>query len=133
PERIEVDIVKAQQDMKVKVNVLRIPANEREANIVAVYSILINKDLMGDMDHIPNVIWQIKSIIENINLDDDDIARSICLIKEKIENSNENYTNKNIMDFLNAFSKKSDLTFRQIRQELAQSNSEMKKILDAYD
>ncbi|HEL8629202.1 TPA: hypothetical protein U0E97_003274, partial [Legionella pneumophila] len=54
------DIVKAQQDMKVKVNVLRIPANEREANIVAVYSILINKDLMGDMDHIPNVIWQIK-------------------------------------------------------------------------
>ncbi|HEN5509088.1 TPA: hypothetical protein U6300_002638, partial [Legionella pneumophila] len=82
------DIVKAQQDMKVKVNVLRIPANEREANIVAVYSILINKDLMGDMDHIPNVIWQIKSIIENINLDDDDdIARSICLIKEKIENS----------------------------------------------
>lgn len=128
------DIVKAQQDMKVKVNVLRIPANEREANIVAVYSILINKDLMGDMDYIPNVIWQIKSIIENINLDDDDdIARSICLIKEKIENSNENYTNKNIMDFLNAFSKKSDLTFRQIRQELAQSNSEMKKILDAYD
>ncbi|HEL8434728.1 TPA: hypothetical protein U0D75_003081, partial [Legionella pneumophila] len=54
-------------------------------------------------------------------------------IKEKIENSNENYTNKNIMDFLNAFSKKSDLTFRQIRQELAQSNSEMKKILDTYD
>ncbi|MFO9097682.1 hypothetical protein SC946_08290 [Legionella pneumophila serogroup 1] len=127
------NIVKAQHDMKVKVNVLRIPANEREANIVAVYSILINKDLMGDMDHIPNVIWQIKSIIENINLDDDDIARSICLIKEKIENSNENYTNKNIMDFLNAFSKKSDLTFRQIRQELAQSNSEMKKILDTYD
>ncbi|HAT8702849.1 hypothetical protein [Legionella pneumophila] len=130
------DIVKAQKDMKVKVNVLRIPANEREANIVAVYSILINKDLMGDMDHIPNVIWQIKSIIENINLDDDDdddIARSICLIKEKIENSNENYTNKNIMDFLNAFSKKSDLTFRQIRQELAKSNSEMKKILDTYD
>ncbi|HDV5710516.1 TPA: hypothetical protein RJD49_002225 [Legionella pneumophila] len=127
------NIVKVQQDMKVKVNVLRIPANEREANIVAVYSILINKDLMGDMDHIPNVIWQIKSIIENINLDDDDIARSICLIKEKIENSNENYTNKNIMDFLNAFSKKSDLTFRQIRQELAQSNSEMKKILDTYD
>ncbi|HCC3110749.1 TPA: hypothetical protein JD743_003010, partial [Legionella pneumophila] len=76
---------------------------------------------------------QIKSIIENINLDDDDIARSICLIKEKIENSNENYTNKNIMDFLNAFSKKSDLTFRQIRQELAKSNSEMKKILDTYD
>ncbi|HEO1431195.1 TPA: hypothetical protein VAH92_003017, partial [Legionella pneumophila] len=75
----------------------------------------------------------IKSIIENINLDDDDIARSICLIKEKIENSNENYTNKNIMDFLNAFSKKSDLTFRQIRQELAKSNSEMKKILDTYD
>ncbi|HCC3079006.1 TPA: hypothetical protein JD737_001026 [Legionella pneumophila] len=127
------DIVKAQKDMKVKVNVLRIPANEREANIVAVYSILINKDLMGDMDHIPNVIWQIKSIIENINLDDDDIARSICLIKEMIENSNENYTNKNIMDFLNAFSKKSDLTFRQIRQELAKSNSEMKKILDTYD
>ncbi|HAT1776504.1 hypothetical protein D7217_14065 [Legionella pneumophila] len=128
------DIVKAQQDMKVKVNVLRIPANERETNIVAVYSILINKDLMGDMDHIPNVIWQIKSIIENINLDDDnDIARSICLIKEKIENSNKNYTNKNIIDFLNAFSKKSDLTFRQIRQELAQSNSEMKKILDTYD
>lgn len=56
------DIVKAQKDMKVKVNVLRIPANEREANIVAVYSILINKDLMGDMDHIPNVIWQIKEL-----------------------------------------------------------------------
>ncbi|HCX3283386.1 TPA: hypothetical protein OZM51_002766 [Legionella pneumophila] len=129
------DIVKAQKDMKVKVNVLRIPANEREANIVAVYAILINKDLMGNIDNIPNVIWQIKSMIENINLDDDDddIARSICLIKEKIENSNENYTNKNIMDFLNAFSKKSDLTFRQIRQELAQSNSEMKKILDTYD
>ncbi|HAU1344334.1 TPA: hypothetical protein K0O60_003062, partial [Legionella pneumophila] len=75
------DIVKAQKDMKVKVNVLRIPANEREANIVAVYAILINKDLMGNIDNIPNVIWQIKSMIENINLDDDDdIARSICLI-----------------------------------------------------
>lgn len=49
------DIVKAQQDMKVKVNVLRIPANEREANIVAVYSILINKDLMGDMDGNPPI------------------------------------------------------------------------------
>ncbi|HBD7371134.1 TPA: hypothetical protein KKX38_002986, partial [Legionella pneumophila] len=66
------DIVKAQKDMKVKVNVLRIPANEREANIVAVYAILINKDLMGNIDNIPNVIWQIKSMIENINLDDDD-------------------------------------------------------------
>ncbi|HAU0141520.1 TPA: hypothetical protein JBE92_13555, partial [Legionella pneumophila] len=65
------DIVKAQKDMKVKVNVLRIPANEREANIVAVYAILINKDLMGNIDNIPNVIWQIKSMIENINLDDD--------------------------------------------------------------
>ncbi|HAT6976813.1 TPA: hypothetical protein F8R96_11920 [Legionella pneumophila] len=128
------NISKAQQHMKVKVNVLRIPANEREANIVAVYAILINKDLMGNIDHIPNIIWQIKSIIENINLDDDDdITMSICSIKEKIKNSNEKCTNKNIMDFLNAFSKNSDLTFRQIRHELAQCNSEMKKILDTYD
>ncbi|HGJ5226012.1 TPA: hypothetical protein ACJXEA_000030 [Legionella pneumophila subsp. fraseri] len=72
------EISKAQHNMKVKVNVLRIPANEREANIVAVYAVLINKDLMGNIDSIPNVIWQIKSIIENINLDDD-IAKSICL------------------------------------------------------
>ncbi|HAT8179506.1 TPA: hypothetical protein JA361_08545 [Legionella pneumophila] len=128
------NILKAQQDMKVKVNVLRIPTNEREANIVAVYAVLINKELMGNIDDIPNVIWQIKSIIENINLDDDDdIAKSICLIKEKIENSNENYANKNIMDFINAFRKKSDFTFRQIRHELAQSNPAMKNILDTYD
>lgn len=126
--------LKSQQAIKVKVNVLRIPANEREANIVAVYAILINEQLIGNIDNIPNIIWQIKSTIENINLDDaDDIAKSICIIKEKIENSNENYTNKNILDIINAFHKKTNTTFKQIRNELAQSNAQMKNILDSYD
>lgn len=61
------------------------------------------------------------------------ILQSPFVYKEKIENSNENYIDKNILDFINAFRKKSDLTFRQIRYELAQSNAEMKKIMDTYD
>ncbi|KTC92171.1 hypothetical protein [Legionella cincinnatiensis] len=123
-----------QQKFKTQLHLLKVPANEREANIIAIYAVLINEQLIGHIDNVPNIFLQIKSIIENINLNDGaDIAKSLCLIKEKIEDSNENYTNKNIADIISAFSKKNNFTFRQIRNELAQSNAEIKSILNSYD
>lgn len=123
-----------QRNIKVSLNVLRIPANEREANIVAVYAAIINEKLIGAMGNIPDIILQIRSVIENINLDDeDDIAESLCLIREKIENSNEDSTNEHVTNILRIFSKKGKLTFKQIREDLAQSNEEIKNTLSLYD
>ncbi|KTC89204.1 hypothetical protein [Legionella cincinnatiensis] len=102
--------------LKLKLNVTKIPVDEREANIFAIYSLLSKEDLFKGAEGIlPQVITKIKNIIENIDLDNEiEICESILKIKEEIKNHLNDASNSNLNDLLTAFNCTTNLTYKTI-------------------
>lgn len=121
--------------LKVKLNVTKIPAYEREANIIAIYSLLMKDDLFkDDKGEAPQIISEIKKILENIDLDNEkEISESILKIKKKIKNAPYYSSNSNVHDLLYVFSCVTNLTYKTIRSALCTANETMKNILSSYD
>ncbi|WP_412757663.1 hypothetical protein [Legionella bozemanae] len=119
--------------IKLNLNVVKIPAAEREDNIYAIYG-LFKSELFNEPEKgIPPIINEIKEIIENIDLECDvEISKSILEIKRRIRTSDEHFLNPNIRDFLEVLGSKTTLTYRAIRIALSIKNEAMEKILVSY-
>ncbi|WP_115705004.1 hypothetical protein [Legionella sainthelensi] len=125
------DKPKLPNKVKVRINIIRIPTNEREENILAVYTVLNNTDLIRNQDgSTPNIMKEIRDIVGNLDPSkEEDIAQAIIEIKNKIIHSEgSNYT-KNALDIINAFSKPSCCDFQKIRAELT-ANHTMSEIMN---
>ncbi|WP_165397051.1 SidE phosphodiesterase domain-containing protein [Legionella sainthelensi] len=112
-------------EVKVRINIMRIPRNEREENILAVYSVLNNNDLIRNQDgSIPNIIKEIQDIVGKLDPSkEEEIANAILVIKGKIIHSGESGSTENVSDIINAFSKPGCCDFKKIRAELAENPS----------
>lgn len=105
-------------EVKVRINIMRIPRNEREENILAVYSVLNNNDLIRNQDgSIPNIIKEIQDIVGKLDPSkEEEIANAILVIKGKIIHSGESGSTENVSDIINAFSKPGCCDFKNSRR-----------------
>jgi hypothetical protein len=123
---------KKQLELKCHMNIIKIPANEREENILAVLNVL-NSSLLHNKDNTPPVVVQnIKAIVEQIDpRDTEHISEKIkeikALIKTHDKDTEDNFYVRNILD---AFENVTNDNFRRIRESLSLV-PEFKKILDA--
>ncbi|MCW8452286.1 hypothetical protein [Legionella quinlivanii] len=116
--------------LKVRSNIIKIPASEREENIFAVNAVLHDDDLMKGQDgNIPAIILEIRNIMKDIDYSDDKkIAAAIIQIKDTINNSNEKNHSNNTQEIINVFSQPGHINFRGIRDALSKNES-MEKIM----
>lgn len=116
-------------------NVVKIPSEEREDNIIAVYRLLANQDVFIETGKgIPPIINDIKEIIGNIDIDDEsEISASILEIRNKVKECHEHFLNPNVHDFLDVFRSETNLTYKAIRLALSTKNEAMEKILSSYN
>lgn len=116
--------------LKVRSNIIKIPASEREENIFAVNAVLHDDDLMKGQDgKIPDIILEIRNIMEDIDCSDDkEIAAAIIQIKDRINNSKERNHSTNTQEIINVFSQPGHINFRVIRDGLSK-NEAMEKIM----
>ncbi|HBC0464177.1 TPA: hypothetical protein RG395_001800 [Legionella pneumophila] len=107
---------------KVRINIIKIPANEREANILAVYKVLSDDNLMKNKDgSVPNIIKEICEIVGKLDPENEgEIASAILEIKTKIAHSEDNISD-NARDVLNGFAKSSSCDFQKIRAALSEN------------
>ncbi len=106
---------------QMKVNILKIPIDERSANILAVYN-LLNDPLMNNQDGlVPKIIEDIKKLVGEIDPESEtSICKSICDIKENISATKSNGLNSHAQAVLEVFSKSSSTDFRSIRNSLSE-------------
>ncbi|HIG0326665.1 TPA: hypothetical protein ACX87D_000529 [Legionella pneumophila] len=118
--------------VKVRINIIKIPANEREENILAVYSALNNDELIRNKDgSIPNLIKEIRDIVGKLDPSkEEDIANAIIEIKSKIIQSRESNYTENARDIINAFAKPGCCDFHEIRANL-NSNPAINEIMSS--
>ncbi|WP_133140578.1 hypothetical protein [Legionella genomosp. 1] len=116
--------------LKVRSNIIKIPASEREENIFAVNAVLHDDDLMKGQDgKIPDIILEIRNIMEDLDCSDDkEIAAAIIHIKDRINNSKERNHSNNTQEIINVFSQPGHINFRVIRDALSKNES-MEKIM----
>lgn len=102
---------------KVTVSIMKIPANEREENIFAVYTVLKNDELLRNPDSsVPAIIKTIRDIMVNIDPSkEENISNAIIEIKRKIAENKDNNYNQNADDIIKAFTKASCCDFQKIR------------------
>lgn len=124
-----VDLLEAKPDKpslpnkaKVRINIIKIPANKREANILAVYKVLSDDNLMKNKDgSVPNIIKEICEIVVKLDPEnEEEIAGAILEIKTKIAHSEDNISD-NARDVLNGFAKSSCCDFQKIRAALSEN------------
>ncbi|HHT9952022.1 TPA: hypothetical protein ACT9K3_001866 [Legionella pneumophila] len=132
------DILEAKPDKpslpnkaKIRINVMKIPANEREANILAVYNVLNNDDLLKNKDgEVPNIIKEMRDIVGKLDpKNEEEIAGAILEIKSRIAHGSEDNINDNVRDVLNGFAKSSCCDFQKIRAALS-DNPAMDEIMN---
>ncbi|HHL3491893.1 TPA: hypothetical protein ACQ53F_000698 [Legionella pneumophila] len=125
-----VDLLEAKPDKpalpnkaKVKINIIKIPANEREANILAVYKVLSDDNLMKNKDgSVPNIIKELCEIVGKLDPEnEEEIAGAILEIKTKIAHGSEDNISDNARDVLNGFAKSSCCDFQKIRAALSEN------------
>lgn len=106
--------------LRVQMSVVKIPANFREENISAVFSILNNDELVKTEDgSIPDIIKEMRTIVEDIDYTDEkDIAQSIIEIKDKIKKANGSNWSGNVQGIIDAFSSAECCDFQAIRARL---------------
>lgn len=116
---------------KVRINVMKIPVNEREANILAVYKVLNDDDLMKNKDgSVPNIIKEMREIIGKLNPENEEkIASAILEVKNKIAHGSGNNMSENAREVLNAFANSSCCDFQKIRAALT-DNPTMDNIMN---
>ncbi|HAZ7574233.1 hypothetical protein OQJ02_11930 [Legionella sp. PATHC032] len=116
---------------KVHISIIKIPANEREENILAVHTALRNDELLKNQDgSVPTIIKEIRDIVGKIDpSEEDNIATAIIEIKRKIADSSDNNYNENVHDIIKAFESPSCCDFRKIRAALT-TNPAMDKIMN---
>ncbi len=123
---------KKQMELKCHMNVIKIPANEREQNILAVLNVL-NSSLLNNKDNtIPVVVQNIKAIVEQIDPSDTEhIYEKIKEIKALIKtHDKDTEDNSYVLNILDAFENVTNDNFRRIRESLSLV-PEFKKIMDA--
>lgn len=132
------DILEAKPDKpslpnkaKIRINVMKIPANEREANILAVYNVLNDDDLLKNKDgEVPDIIKEMRDIVGKLDpKNEEEIAGAILEIKSRIAHGSEDNINDNVRDVLNGFAKSSCCDFQKIRAALS-DNPAMDEIMN---
>lgn len=115
---------------KVTISIMKIPANEREENIFAVYTVLMNDELLRNSDRsVPAIIKTIRDIVVNIDPSkEENITNAIIEIKTKIAENKDNNYNQNADDIIKAFAKSSCCDFQKIRAALT-ANPKMDEIM----
>lgn len=105
---------------KVTLSITKIPLNEREENIFAVYMVLKNDELLRNSDRsVPAIIKTIRDIVANIDPSkEENISNAIIEIKRKIAENKDNNYNENADDIIKAFAKPSCCDFQKIRAAL---------------
>lgn len=125
-----VDLLEAKPDKpalpnkaKVRINIIKIPANEREANILAVYRVLSDDNLMKNKDgSVPNIIKEMREIVGKLDPEnEEEIAGAILEIKTKIAHGSEDNISDNARNVLNGFAKSSCCDFQKIRAALSEN------------
>lgn len=116
---------------KVRISIMKIPANEREENILAVYTVLENDELLRNQgSSVPTIIKEIRDIVGKIDpSNEENIANAIIEIKRKIADNSDNNYNENAHDIINALNNPSCCDFRKIRAALT-ANSAMDEIMN---
>ncbi|HFF3664006.1 TPA: hypothetical protein ACGCO1_002619 [Legionella pneumophila] len=116
---------------KVRISIMKIPANEREENILAVYTVLENDELLRNQGgSVPTIIKEIRDIVGKIDpSNEENIANAIIEIKRKIADNSDNNYNENAHDIINALNNPSCCDFRKIRAALT-ANSAMDEIMN---
>ncbi|HAU1320176.1 TPA: hypothetical protein F8R96_04385 [Legionella pneumophila] len=116
---------------KVRISIMKIPANEREENILAVYTVLKNDELLRNQSgSVPTIIKEIRDIVGKIDpSDEENIANAIIEIKRKIADNSDNNYNENTHDIINALNNPSCCDFRKIRAALT-ANPAMDEIMN---
>ncbi|HDU8260129.1 hypothetical protein [Legionella pneumophila] len=116
---------------KVRISIMKIPANEREENILAVYTVLKNVELLRNKGgSVPTIIKEIRDIVGKIDpSNEENIANAIIEIKRKIADNSDNNYNENAHDIVNALNKPSCCDFRKIRAALT-ANPAMDEIMN---
>ncbi|HAU1603530.1 TPA: hypothetical protein JBJ19_01460 [Legionella pneumophila] len=116
---------------KVRISIMKIPANEREENILTVYTVLENDELLRNQGgSVPTIIKEIRDIVGKIDpSNEENIANAIIEIKRKIADNSDNNYNENAHDIINALNNPSCCDFRKIRAALT-ANSAMDEIMN---
>ncbi|MFO2806087.1 hypothetical protein SC404_10810 [Legionella pneumophila serogroup 1] len=116
---------------KVRISIMKIPANEREENILAVYTVLENDELLRNQGgSVPTIIKEIRDIVGKIDpSNEENIAHAIIEIKRKIADNSDNNYNENAHDIINALNNPSCCDFRKIRAALT-ANPAMDEIMN---
>lgn len=105
---------------KVTMSVTKIPLNEREENILAVYTVLKNDELLRNVDGtVPAIIKTMRDIVANIDPSrEENISNALIEIKRRITENKDNNYNEPVGDIIEAFAKPSCCDFRKIRTAL---------------
>lgn len=105
---------------KVTMSVTKIPLNEREENILAVYTVLKNDELLRNVDGtVPAIIKTMRDIVANIDHSrEENISNALIEIKRRITENKDNNYNEPVGDIIEAFAKPSCCDFRKIRTAL---------------
>lgn len=116
---------------KVHISIMKIPANEREENILAVHTVLRNDELLRNQDgSVPTIIKEIRDIVGKIDpSEEENIANAIIEIKRKIADNSDHNSNENARDVIKAFESPSCCDFRKIRAALT-ANPAMDEIMN---
>ncbi|WP_133139700.1 hypothetical protein [Legionella genomosp. 1] len=106
--------------MKSMLNIAKIPPNEREENIYAVFSIL-DDPLMDNQDGAtPLIIEDIKSIVGNLDHNDEKaIAQALVDIRKRLDNYDESSLNEDAKSVLQAFENSNLTSFEELRNALS--------------
>ncbi|WP_454785369.1 hypothetical protein [Legionella sp. WA2024007413] len=123
---------KKQLELKCHMNIIKIPANERDQNILAVLNVL-NSPILNNKDNTtPDVVQSIKAIVEQIDSHDiEHISEKIREIKGLIKaHDRDREDNFYVLNILDTFENATNDNFKKIR-ELLSLVPEFKKILDA--
>ncbi|HFE8331840.1 TPA: hypothetical protein ACF8SQ_002530 [Legionella pneumophila] len=117
---------------KLYISIMKIPVNEREENILAVYTVSNNDELLTNQDgSVPTIIKEIRDMVGKIDPSkEENIANTIIEIKRKIAENKDNNYNENAHDFINAFAKPSCCDFQKIRAALS-ANPAIEEIMNA--
>ncbi|HAU0639587.1 TPA: hypothetical protein JBG54_04990, partial [Legionella pneumophila] len=110
---------------KVHISIMKIPANEREENILAVHTALRNDELLRNQDgSVPAIIKEIRDIVGKIDpSEEENIANAIIEIKRTIADNSDNNYNENAHDIIKAFENPSCCDFRKIRAALTTNHA----------
>ncbi|STX55663.1 ankyrin repeat protein [Legionella beliardensis] len=106
--------------IKYKINIIKIPENQRDINIQAVFSVLTSEKLVRSQDGtIPPIITKIQTIMRDIDhTDEKSIVAALTEIKEIISQNTNINCSEYVRDIINACIKAGNNTFQKIRDNL---------------